>query len=65
MKPPATWAADCQSQVTTPNSNNYGYARYYSFTLAEQRDVTFTVQSTVDSYMYLRAESSRSGVAVA
>ena len=60
-----TWAADCRSQVTTPNTNNYGYARYYSFTLAEQRDVTFTVNSTVDSYMHLRAGTSRSGAAVA
>ncbi len=49
-----TWAADCQSLVTTPNTSNYGYARYYSFTTSEERDVTITLKSSVDPYLYIR-----------
>jgi hypothetical protein len=51
-----TWAADCQSEERSGR-----YARYYSFTLEQQGDVTFTVNSDVDSYMYLRAGNARSG----
>ena len=55
-----TWAANCQSQVT-----GRGYARYFTFTLSEQRQVTITLESGVDTYLYLRAGSAKSGDAAA
>ena len=50
------WAAECQSQ--TPGR---GYARYYSFTLEQDREVTIDLESTVDTYLYLREGGARSG----
>ena len=54
-----TWAAGCQSQ-----EEGRGYARYYGFTLAEQGEVTITVNSDEDSYLYLRSGDARSGTAL-
>lgn len=52
-----TWAAGCQSQVS-----GRGYARYYSFTLALESDVTIKLESTdADTYLYLREGQARSG----
>ena len=45
-----TWASDCQSAET-----GRGYARYYSFTTTESKDVTIVLDSTVDTYLYLRS----------
>ena len=45
-----TWGAGCQSAET-----GRGYARYYSFTTTEAKDVTVVLDSTVDTYMYLRS----------
>ena len=45
-----TWAAGCQSAET-----GRGYARYYGFTTTESKDITITLDSTVDTYMYLRS----------
>ena len=53
---PGTWASGCQSQVT-----RRGYARYYSFTLAQQSQATIDLESSVDPYLYLRSGDSRSG----
>ena len=50
------WAPGCQSQVL-----DRGYARYYGFTLAQQSQVTIDLESSVDTYLYLRAEDARSG----
>ena len=55
-----TWAADCQSQVP-----DRGYARYYTFTLSAASEVTLTLESTIDTYLFLRAGSAKSGVPVA
>ena len=54
-----TWAAGCQS-----TESGRGYARYYGFTLAEQGEVTITVNSDEDSYLYLRSGDGRSGTAL-
>ena len=54
-----TWASGCQSQ-----EEGRGYARYYGFTLAEQAEVTITVNSDEDSYLYLRSGDARSGTAL-
>ena len=54
-----TWASGCQS-----TESGRGYARYYGFTLAEQAEVTITVNSDEDSYLYLRSGDARSGTAL-
>ena len=50
------WSKDCQSQV-----QDRGYARYYGFTLAESSDVTIDLESSVDTYLYLREGEAKSG----
>ena len=50
------WASDCESAVGAR-----GYARYYTFTLAEESAVTITLESTVDPYLYLREGEAKSG----
>ena len=67
------WADDCVSQVASPDTNDAAdarsYARYYAFTLSEQKTVTITLESgdtpKVDTYLYLRAGDAKSGVPVA
>ena len=51
-----TWAAGCDSEVS-----DRGHARYYSFTLDQQSEVTITLESDIDTYLYLRDGDSRSG----
>jgi len=53
-----TWAGDCQSQQRSGR-----YARYYTFTLAQQSAVTIDLESEVDTYLYLREGEARSGEA--
>ena len=51
------WARACESQVR-PGS----YARFYTFTLGHQTEVTITLYSRdVDPYLYLREGNARSG----
>ncbi len=54
-----TWAAGCESEVRSGS-----YARYYGLTVEEESAVTITVNSAVDSYMYLRSGDARSGAAL-
>ena len=54
-----TWATGCQSTVS-----GRGYARYYSFTLEQEAEVTIDLTSSVDTYLYLRGEDATSGVAL-
>ena len=52
-----TWDDTCLSQV-----EGRGYARYYTFTLSEPQEVTITLESATDTYLYLRqGEDTRSG----
>ncbi len=44
-----TWATDCQS-----DEPGRGYARYYTFTLAQQAYVKIYLESSIDAYLYLR-----------
>ena len=44
------WAAGCQSAVS-----GRGFAQYYTFTTGEVRDITVTLDSTVDTFLYLRS----------
>ena len=52
-----TWAAGCDSAVA-----ERGHARFYSFTLGQESEVTITLESTdADTYLYLREGEARSG----
>ena len=56
---PGQWAEGCDSEVA-----ERGYARYYSFTLAEESEVTITLtreSGDADTYLYLREGEARSG----
>ena len=39
------------------------YARYYTFTLTEQSELTITLESTADTYLYLLEGAGRDGEA--
>ena len=54
-----SWDSDCES-----SQSGRGYVRYYSFTLAERAEVTIGLESSVDTYLYLRQDSSTSGSAL-
>lgn len=51
-----SWSAVCGSE-----SRDGGYASYYSFTLSESSDVALTLESSVDTYLYLREGAGRDG----
>ena len=59
------WASGCQSETqANDDSGGYPYARYYSFTLAEDSEVTVTLErrsGDADTYLYLRDGDARSG----
>ena len=50
------WADDCESENRTSS-----YARYYSFTLDEEGEVTITLESEVDTWLYLLEGTGRTG----
>ena len=55
-------ADNCKSQVA-----DRGNARYYTFTLSAQSDVTITLDTTasyIDGYLYLRSVAAKSGTAL-
>ena len=54
-----SWADDCESSVS-----GRGYARYYTFTLSEDTEVTIDLTSSVDTYLFLRSGSATSGTAL-
>ena len=54
-----TWSEGCPSSVDAR-----GYARYYSFTMSSEAEVTIDLTSTVDTYLYLRSGEARSGATV-
>ena len=51
-----SWADDYESDET-----GRGYARYYSFTLDQEAEVTIDLTSSVDTYLYLREGDANSG----
>ena len=55
------WAAGCDSAVS-----DRGHARYYSFTLAQESEVTISLESQdANTYLYLRkGENAKSGAAL-
>ena len=53
------WAYDCMSDSVAGQANNY--ARYYTFTLAEETRVAIYLTSGRDTYLYLRQGAGRTG----
>ena len=53
------WTSSCESEVP-----ERGYARYYTFTMAQESEVTIELNSEVDTYLYLREGSATSGTAL-
>ena len=51
-----SWSSDCIS-----GSRSGSYARFYTFTLDESRDVRITLESQVDTYLYVREGEGRDG----
>ena len=57
---PGQWTGDCAS-TNQPGS----YARYYTFTLDAASDVTITLESSVDTFLYLLEGAGAGGTVVA
>ena len=55
------WNTDCTSDVSAPRGSGDRYARFYTFTLIEESEVTVTLESSADTYLYLREGSGRDG----
>ena len=53
------WSSSCESTARVGS-----YARYYSFMLTEESEVTISLESSTDTYLYLRAGEVTSGTAV-
>ena len=54
------WSSDCESVA-----RDGSYARFYTFTLDEEREVTITLESgDTNTYLYLREGNARSGAAL-
>ena len=51
-----SWTTNC---ISTESARDGAYARFYTFTLDRNADVTITTQSSVDSYLYLREGTGR------
>ena len=51
-----SWDSDCASE-----SRSGSYASYYTFSIAESSDVTIRMESSVDTYLYLREGAGRDG----
>ena len=49
-----TWNTDCTSNISAPQGRGDRYARFYAFTLNEAATVTVTLESSADTYLYLR-----------
>ena len=51
-----SWSGECVS-----GSRSGSYASYFTFMLAENSEVTITLESSVDTYLYLRQGAGRDG----
>ena len=56
-----TWDSSCVSEKSAP-SGGTRYARFYTFTLTESADVTITLTSKEDTYLYLLNDFGKDGV---
>ena len=58
------WNTDCTSDISAPSGSGDRYARFYTFTLDEAATVTVTLESSEDTYLYLREGSERDGTEI-
>ena len=63
------WASDCLSpnrpiSENGPGEGNY-YARYYDFAVVQESEVTITLESSKDTYLYLLTGAGRNGEIIA
>ena len=56
-----TWSTDCTSSIDAPRSSGDRYARFYTFSLDAESDVTIDLSSDEDTYLYLRSGASTDG----
>ena len=50
--------------TASPSASGRGYARYYTFTLAQGTEATIDLTSGVDTYLYLRQGDATTGAAL-
>ena len=55
-----TWTTNCTSSTPAPRGGER-YARFYTFTLDSDSDVTIDLTSDADTYLYLRSGNSTTG----
>ena len=55
-----SWSSDCDSE-----NKSGSYAHYYTFTLSEASEVTITLESSVDTVLYLLSGIGKDGAQVA
>ena len=56
-----TWNTDCTSVVPPHSGSGDRYARFYTFTLDAESDVTIDLSSDEDTFLYLRTGTSTDG----
>ena len=59
-----TWSTDCTSDIDAPSGRGDRYAKFYTFTLYAESDVTITLSSDEDAFLYLRTGTSTDGAAL-
>ena len=57
------WASECVAAADKASNAGEGdrYARFYAFTISEQSEVTVTLTSEQDTYLYLREGAGKDG----
>ena len=56
-----SWASDCTSNISAPGGSGDRYARFYTFTLDAESNVTIDLSSDEDTYLYLRSGTATDG----
>ena len=56
-----TWSTACTSSIAAPSGSGDRYARFYTFSLDNESDVTIDISSDEDTYLYLRSGSATEG----
>ena len=56
-----TWSTDCTSSIPAPSGSGDRYARFYTFTLDAESDVTIDLSSDEDTFLYLRSGTATDG----
>ena len=59
------WTTDCTSDIAAPSGSGDRYARFYTFTLDTESDVTIDLSSDEDTFLYLRSGVAADGDTVA